>query len=51
MPQLKTRAWQRMLSGRRLVLLDPSPLAIQIEDIPHGLATVARWHAQTNSEP
>ena len=32
------RAWQRMLSGRRLDLLDPSPLDIEIEDIAHGLA-------------
>ncbi len=41
------RAWQRMLSGRRLDLPDPSPLAIEIEDIAHGLARVARWNGQT----
>ena len=37
-----------MLSGRRLDLLDPSPLDIEIEDIAHGLARVARWNGQTN---
>jgi uncharacterized protein len=42
------RAWQRMLSGRRLDLLDPSPLDIEVEDIAHGLARVARWNGQTN---
>lgn len=41
------RAWQRMLSGRRLDLLAPSPLDIEIEDIAHGLARVARWNGQT----
>jgi 5'-deoxynucleotidase YfbR-like HD superfamily hydrolase len=41
------RAWQRMLSGRRLNLLDPSPIDIEIEDIAHGLARVARWNGQT----
>ena len=41
------RAWQRMLSGRRLNLLDPSPLDIEIEDIAHGLARVGRWNGQT----
>ncbi len=52
-PQKKTkkpeppRAWQRMLSGRRLNLLDPSPLDIELEDIAHGLARVARWNGQT----
>src|SRR5687768_18070586 len=48
-PPSKTspRAWQRMLSGRRLDLLDPSPLDIEIEDIAHGLARVARWNGQT----
>jgi 5'-deoxynucleotidase YfbR-like HD superfamily hydrolase len=44
------RAWQRMLSGRRLDLLDPSPLDIEIEDIAHGLARVARWNGQTVGE-
>jgi 5'-deoxynucleotidase YfbR-like HD superfamily hydrolase len=41
------RAWQRMLSGRRLDLLDPSPLDVETEDIAHGLARVARWNGQT----
>ena len=41
------RAWQRMLSGRRLDLLDPSPVDIEIEDIAHGLSRVARWNGQT----
>ena len=44
------RAWQRMLSGRRLDLLDPSPLDIEISDIAHGLARVARWNGQTRGE-
>lgn len=44
------RAWQRMLSGRRLDLLDPSPLDIEISDIAHGLARVARWNGQTLGE-
>ena len=44
---MTTRAWQRMLSGRRLDLLDPSPLDVEIEDIAHGLARVARWNGQT----
>jgi 5'-deoxynucleotidase YfbR-like HD superfamily hydrolase len=43
----EARAWQRMLSGRRLDLLDPSALDIEIEDIAHGLARVARWNGQT----
>ena len=41
------RAWQRMLSGRRLDLLNPLPDDIAIEDIAHGLARVARWNGQT----
>jgi len=41
------RAWQKMLSGRRLDLLDPTPMDIEIEDIAHGLAFVARWNGQT----
>jgi uncharacterized protein len=45
---LSPRAWQRMLSGRRLDLLDPSALDIEIEDIAHGLARVARWNGQTS---
>ncbi len=44
------RAWQRMLSGRRLDLLDPSPLDIEIEDIAHGLSRVARWNGQTKGD-
>lgn len=44
------RAWQRMLSGRRLNLLDPSPLDIEISDIAHGLARVARWNGQTKGD-
>ena len=43
----QSRAWQRMLSGRRLDLLDPTPVDIEIEDIAHGLAFVARWNGQT----
>lgn len=45
-----TRAWQRMLSGRRLDLLDPSPFDIEIEDIARGLARVARWNGQTSGD-
>jgi len=41
------RAWQRMLSGRRLDIIDPSPLDVEIGDIAHGLARVARWNGQT----
>ncbi len=48
MPQ--PRAWQRMLSGRRLDLLDPTPVDIEIEDIAHGLAFVARWNGQTRGD-
>lgn len=44
------RAWQRMLSGRRLDLLNPSPLDIEIEDIAHGLSRVARWNGQTEGD-
>jgi len=43
----RPRAWQRMLSGRRLDLLNPSPADVEIEDIAHGLARVARWNGQT----
>jgi hypothetical protein len=43
-----TRVWQRMLSGRRLDLLNPSPADIEIADIAHGLARVARWNGQTS---
>ena len=44
---LTVRAWQRMLSGRRLDLLDPSPMDVELSDIAHGLARVARWNGQT----
>ena len=47
LPKQTPRAWQRMLSGRRLDLLDPSPLDVELEDIAHGLARVARWNGQT----
>ncbi|MEQ8441877.1 MAG: HD family hydrolase [Alphaproteobacteria bacterium] len=46
----KPRAWQRMLSGRRLDLLNPSPVDIEIEDIAHGLSRVARWNGQTTGD-
>lgn len=46
----KARAWQRMLSGRRLDLLDPSPLDVELDDIAHGLARVARWNGQTSGD-
>jgi len=46
----QTRAWQRMLSGRRLDLLNPSPMDIEIEDIAHGLSFVARWNGQTHGK-
>ena len=49
-PAIRTptaRAWQRMLSGRRLDILCPSPLDVEIEDIAHGLARVTRWNGQT----
>ena len=46
----QSRAWQRMLSGRRLDLLDPTPVDIEIEDIAHGLAFVARWNGQTQGD-
>ncbi len=44
------RAWQRMLSGRRLDLINPDPADIEIEDIAQGLARVARWNGQTVGE-
>lgn len=47
-PQASPRVWQRMLSGRRLDLLDPSPLDVEFADIAHGLARVARWNGQTS---
>ena len=49
-PKRTARAWQRMLSGRRLDLLDPTPLDIEVEDIAHGLAFVARWNGQTRGD-
>ena len=50
MPKTPPRAWQRMLSGRRLDLLDPTPMDIEIVDIAHGLAFVARWNGQTRGD-
>ena len=47
---VKSRAWQRMLSGRRLDLLDPTPVDIEIDDIAHGLAFLARWNGQTKGD-
>ena len=49
-PSGEKRAWQRMLSGRRLDLLNPNPADVEIEDIAHGLARVARWNGQTVGE-
>lgn len=49
-PTKPPRAWQRMLSGRRLDLLNPSPVDIEIEDIAHGLSRVARWNGQTTGD-
>lgn len=50
MTKSPSRAWQRMLSGRRLDLLDPTPMDIEITDIAHGLAFVARWNGQTTGD-
>ena len=50
MAKAAKRAWQRMLSGRRLDLLDPTPVDIEIGDIAHGLAFVARWNGQTRGD-
>ena len=50
MPNTPPRAWQRMLSGRRLDLLDPTPVDIEIDDIAHGLAFLARWNGQTRGD-
>ena len=44
------RAWQRMLSGRHLDILNPSPMDIEIEDIAYGLARVSRWNGQTTGK-
>ncbi|MFD1329416.1 YfbR-like 5'-deoxynucleotidase [Mycoplana ramosa] len=49
-PRAEPRAWQRMLSGRRLDLLNPSPLDVELSDIAHGLARVARWNGQTSGD-
>lgn len=49
-PKPQARVWQRMLSGRRLDLLDPSPMDVEVEDIAHGLARVARWNGQTRGQ-
>jgi len=49
-PPSAPRAWQRMLSGRRLDLLDPSAIDIEIDDIALGLSRVARWNGQTTGE-
>jgi len=46
----RPRAWQRMLSGRRLDLVNPSPLDIEIDDIAHGLSRLARWNGQTHGD-
>ncbi|MDP4924693.1 MAG: hypothetical protein NWR44_02505, partial [Alphaproteobacteria bacterium] len=48
--EIAARAWQRMLSGRRLDILNPSPMDIEIEDIAHGLARVSRWNGQTRGK-
>src|SRR5690606_8084626 len=50
MGRARSRAWQRMLSGRRLDILDPSPLDVELMDIAHGLARVARWNGQTQGD-
>ena len=50
MPSSPPRAWQRMLSGRRLDLLDPTPVDVEVADIAHGLAFVARWNGQTEGD-
>jgi 5'-nucleotidase len=50
MAKSSTRAWQRMLSGRRLDILDPSPVDVELSDIAHGLARVARWNGQTKGD-
>ena len=50
MARTSARAWQRMLSGRRLDILDPSPMDVELSDIAHGLARVARWNGQTEGD-
>jgi hypothetical protein len=49
-PKPRPAPGRRMLSGRRLDLLDPTPVDIEIEDIAHGLAFVARWNGQTRGD-
>ena len=48
--KINQRAWQRMLSGRKLDILYPSPLDIEIEDIALGLSRVTRWNGQTTGK-
>ena len=48
--KINQRAWQRMLSGRKLDILSPSPFDIEIEDIALGLSRVARWNGQTTGK-
>ena len=48
--KINERAWQRMLSGRKLDILSPSPLDIEIEDIALGLSRVTRWNGQTKGK-
>ena len=50
MAKASSRAWQRMLSGRRLDILDPSPVDVELSDLAHGLARVARWNGQTRGD-
>ena len=50
MARVSARAWQRMLSGRKLDILDPSPMDVELSDIAHGLARVARWNGQTSGD-
>jgi 5'-deoxynucleotidase YfbR-like HD superfamily hydrolase len=48
--KINQRAWQRMLSGRKLDILSPSPLDVEIEDIALGLSRVTRWNGQTTGK-
>ena len=48
--KINQRAWQRMLSGRKLDILSPSPFDIEIEDIALGLSRVTRWNGQTSGK-
>ena len=48
--KINQRAWQRMLSGRKLDILSPSPFDIEIEDIALGLSRVMRWNGQTTGK-